>query len=301
MRRRFDASTNSRSVPPGRNSPPTTSPSAWSSWSRAAAVSRVTPYRSDTSPGVTGPFDAIHRRITDRSGAGTSNRAYSSAYSPAIHRCSPPTSATFARPSATNASASTRQSDPARSRSSDADRSPRWASASASSSGERGLDFSAIRWSTASSPLTARRSISPRISSGRISVDSVSRSMASSCVRHSARGWSPPYSIAPVNSNISDEANGDGISVLVRRTAMSPAAMARATLCTSGMRRMSSHASRYVSSSTGKSPNRFTTCMRSCDRIRSSHSGVRRSGPRRGSSRARAAFSRNNAPKIGEI
>ena len=96
-------------------------------------------------------------------------------------------------------------------------------------------------------------------------------------------------------ANISDAANGDAVRVSTTCTRSSRAAICRSSPVNAGRSNTSRRHSRYVSRIIGNDPYREATFNKSAERWRWAHSGERLPGNRRGSSSARAAFSRNRA------
>ena len=138
-------------------------------------------------------------------------------------------------------------------------------------------------------------SSSSRSSSAPSRSRSRSRSSASAAARRSASGASPSYMYAAIQLNSRLCANGDAFGVSTLTTRIGRLRSWPSTSRSAGRSNTSCRHSRDVSSRIGKLGYLEATASRSAARWRCCHSGVRRSGRRRGSSSARAAHSRKRA------
>ena len=191
-RRSTSGSIHSRPLPPGRNAPSISAPSAASS---ASAGPASTPSRSRSSSAVNGPWPRACRITSRRSASGTGSRnaagtpggidtpapsRYRPASSAAISRRRPAIRTSTARRSRISCAAATGPSagtSPVRRR-----RSCSWSADSASR-----------RCSSDSTSLIASASSSSRRSPAVSSSASSARSSISACARRSASGVSPSY------------------------------------------------------------------------------------------------------------
>ena len=170
---------------------------------------------------------------------------------------------------------------------------PRSTKRSCRSSAWRAWRVGINRCSSSSSSASASGSSSSRSSSAPMRSRRRSRSSASAVARRSASGASPSYMYTAIQPNSSDCANGDARRVSTGTTRSLRERISVSTSRNAGTSNTSRRHSRVVSNNIGNDGKPLATSSRSAARWRCCHSGVRSPGRRRGSSSARAAFSRN--------
>ncbi len=169
---------------------------------------------------------------------------------------------------------------------------------SCNSSTERARRPSATHCSSSSMSANTSGSSSSRSSSAPRRSRSRSRSSASAAARRSASGASPSYMYAAIQLNSRLDAIGLAFAVSTLTTRMTRERSWPRTSRRAGTSNTSCRHSLDVSNRIGKVGYFDATAKRSAARWRCCHSGVRRSGRRRGSNSARPAHSRNRAENI---
>ncbi len=300
-------------MPAGWNSPCTTRPAAASRCRAPSVTAAPRPRRAATAVVVNGPWVRAYRARRSPSGSltGSVNASGTPTGSavPSASRSRPASSiaAQWSAPPIRTAMARRawarafgQAGSAPRSASSAVVSGPSSRSRSATDSASLARRSSVSHWSSRSSSSSTSASSSSRSSAWPSSSASRRESRESAAARRSASGESPSYRNWATYPKSSDRAKGDGSGVVTstrrtRRASMSPISSVRP-----GTSKTSWRHSRTASSTIGNEPNSEATWSSWEARWRCCHSGVRLPGLRRGSSRARAAHSRNREANRAE-